>query len=150
MPRDPQKHRTKAERNETFADQLDKTDPVRDSWAVVAAFYSALHYVDQFLTKHGTPCSNHKERNDQFKLDARINTAYPSYNYLDSLSHQARYKCEALPDKAYEKLAHPRLVAVKKQIDHAMDLEAAPKPSAGPRALPPEAPRPIPGKPQEH
>src|ERR1700690_2097639 len=101
MPHDPQKHRTKAERNEKFADQLDKADPIRESWAVVAAFYSALHYVDQFLTQHGTPCNNHKDRNDQFKLDKRIKTAYPSYSYLGSLSHQARYKCDALPDKAY-------------------------------------------------
>jgi hypothetical protein len=150
MLRDPQKHRIKAERNEQFADQLDKTDPIRESWAVVAAFYSALHYVDQFFAQYGTPCEKHKERNDQFKRDARIKLAYARYSYLSDLSHQARYKVEALPDKAYEKLARPQLVAVKKQIDHALQLEAKPAAPTTVRSVtfPDEVPKPIPGNPK--
>jgi hypothetical protein len=130
MSRDDQ-HRTRAERNEQFAESLDKTDPIRENWAVVAAFYSALHYVEQFLSKHGTPCENHEARNEQFKGDARIQRAYSSYHYLYSLSRKARYQCETLPDKAFEKLAKPQLAAVKKQIDHALGLAAQVQPKHG-------------------
>jgi len=157
MPLDDQ-HRTRAERNEQFAESLDKTDPIRENWAVVAAFYSALHYVEQFFVRHGTPCVNHEQRNEQFKSDIRIKRAYSSYSYLASLSHDARYKCSSLPDQAFEKLARPQLVSVKKQIDHALALAAtaegdvAPTTSAVPpttkKIAIPEPPRPTPGKPQ--
>ena|ERR1700732_1464211 len=131
MPPDDQ-HRTKAERNEQFADSLDKTDPIRENWAVVAAFYAALHYVEQFFVKYGTPCFSHDERNNQFKGDKRILNAYKPYSYLSHLSHQARYKLEPLPIEAYNKYAKPRLLAVKQQIDEAMAL-------AGNSAQPPSA-----------
>jgi hypothetical protein len=152
MLRDDQ-HRTKAERNEQFAESLDKSDPIRENWAVVAAFYSALHYVEQFFVKHGKPCANHEERNDQFKGDARIKRAYPSYKYLSDLSHDARYRCGPLPDRVFETLAKPRLIDVKKQIDHALGLAAStgtaavsPDPYLG-RSLAPEPARPKPGPP---
>src|ERR1700733_9644906 len=104
MPRDDQ-HRKKAENNEAFASALDTSDPTKENWAVTAAFYSALHYVEQFFVKHGTPCKDHEQRNDQFKRDIRIREAYASYSYLASLSHDARYRCDPLPPQAFEKLA---------------------------------------------
>lgn len=121
---DPQKHRLKAERNEEFAAGLDNKDQIADSWAVVASFYSALHYVEAFFIAHGTVCHSHDERNDQFKNDHRINRAYPQYAYLSKLSHTARYKSAPLPDKAYENHARPQLLALKKQVDHAQKLIA--------------------------
>ncbi len=130
MP-DEGKHKIKAERNEQFAESLDLTDPVRETWAVVAAFYSALHYVEEFFLKHGTPCGNHTDRNLQFKGDRRIRNAYVSYEYLYVLSREARYKCISLPDKAYARLAKPALTAVKTQINHAANLEAKAKESGG-------------------
>jgi hypothetical protein len=118
------KHRTKAERNAQFAESQDLTDPIRESWAVVASFYSALHYVEEFFAKYGDPCINHTERNAQFKGDIRIRAAYAHYEYLYFISRTARYKCEPLPEKAYQKYAKPRLLAVKQQIDHAMNIAA--------------------------
>ncbi|HYL73331.1 MAG TPA: hypothetical protein VEU96_03955 [Bryobacteraceae bacterium] len=157
MLRDEQ-HRTKAERNEHFAISLDKADPTQENWAVTAAFYSALHYVEQFFVKHGTPCGNHEERNEQFKKDVRIKQAYPYYSYLASLSHDARYKCTALPTEVFEKHAKPQLAAVKKQIDHALKLAdggiAATAAALSPQEKTKKAlatvdpPKPMPGKPK--
>jgi len=48
-------------------------------------------------------------------------TRYPS------LGHDARYKCKPLPEQVYERLAKPRLIAVKRQIDHAISLAAKAK-----------------------
>ena len=125
------KHRVKAERNAQFADSQDLTDPIRESWAVVASFYSALHYVEEFFAKYGNPCRSHTDRNTQFKADIRIRTAYASYEYLYSISRTARYKCEPLPEKVYQKYAKPRLLFVKQQIDHAMNAAARAQESGG-------------------
>jgi hypothetical protein len=120
MPRDDQ-HRAKAERNEQFAEFLDSKNAVHESWAVVAAFYSALHYAEQFfVATGGSPCRDHEERNARFKSDIRIRMAYDSFKYLYSLSRTARYRCDPLPPSAYENLAKPRLAAVKRQIDFAL------------------------------
>lgn len=148
-----EQHRIKADRNQFFADSLDKSDETRESWAVTAAFYSALHYVEQFFVKYGSPCANHEQRNEQFKGDVRINKAYTNYHFLSDLSHDARYKCKSLPKQAFEKLAKPQLDAVKKQIDHALELAGGgATPPTSPRRidklLPAEPPRPMPGKPR--
>ena len=130
MPLEGQ-HRTKAERNAQFAESQDLTDPIRESWAVIASFYSAVHYVEEFFLKYGNPCVNHMDRNNQFKGDKRIRNAYASYEYLYSMSRKARYKCEPLPDKVYTKFAKPQLAAVKQQIDHAMNLAARAQETSG-------------------
>ena len=123
MPREDE-HATRSKRNEEFAESLDLTDPIRENWAVVAAFYSALHYVEAFFVKHGTPCHRHEDRNEQFKGDKRIRASYANYQYLYTLSRTARYQCVGLPDKAYSKDAKAHLAAVKRQIDHARKLAA--------------------------
>ncbi|HEY1218782.1 MAG: hypothetical protein ABSE42_06635 [Bryobacteraceae bacterium] len=120
MPREDQ-HRAKAERNEQFADQLDLSDVVQENWAVVAAFYAALHYTEQFfVAADGTSCYGHEERNNRFKSDFRIRAAYPSFEFLYSLSKKARYHCDPLPLSVYQKQAKPRLAAVKRQMDFAI------------------------------
>ena len=156
MSRDAQ-HRTRAERNEQFAEELDKSDPLKENWAVVAAFYSALHYIEQFFVKFGTPCSDHTDRDEKLKGDARIRPAYENYKYLYSLGHTARYKpAVSLPEQVYQKHVRPCLLAIKKQVDHAIQQEAgvAPAPAkaltlAKAMTIPPEEPpKPTPGKPK--
>jgi hypothetical protein len=92
MPREDQ-HRTRSERNEQFANSLDVADPIAENWAVVAAFYSALHYVEAYFTKQGGGCREHKERNERFKADIKLRYAYANYSYLYTLSRTARYEC---------------------------------------------------------
>jgi hypothetical protein len=147
MPREDQ-HRVCAEDNEKFAEALDKTDQTKRNWAVVAAFYSALHYVEQFFVIQGTPCINHDDRRSKFKSDIRIRQAYGSYQYLADLSHDARYKCVLVPDKVYEKEVRSNLAAVKKQIEHALNQNPPLVVAERKVVMPAEPARPTPGNPQ--
>lgn len=144
-------HRLKALRNEEFAASLDRSDPTKENWAVVAIFYSALHYVQAYFSRYNVECPGHKERRKEINDDDRIKTVFESYQYLYVLSQNARYRCVKLPDEAYSK-AHPHLEAVKKQIAHAMQLASVSpaKPILGSRtkAMPQDPPRPSPGQPK--
>lgn len=124
MPREDE-HRLRSRRNEEFAASLDISDPINENWAVVALFYSALHYVEAYFVRFGGGCVEHKQRNERFKADVGIRYAYENYKYLQTLSHTARYQCSGLPDKAYEQASKIHLTAVKKQIDHAITLAEA-------------------------
>jgi hypothetical protein len=117
MPRDDQ-HTQKAERNEQFAGRLDITDATCESWAVIAAFYSALHYAQSILVNSGSDCSDHKTRSIEIARDPILKYVAGAYEHLFKLSHLARYKVMALPPKAYES-ARADLTAIKKQVMNA-------------------------------
>ena len=119
MPREDQ-HQQRAERNEEFAESLDSTQAVQENWAVVAAFYSALHYVQTYFAKYSVEAATHDQRFDQIKRDKKLQAALTSYKYLYTLSRTARYHCSGLPAEAYTKHAKPQLQAVKRQIAHAL------------------------------
>jgi len=116
MPRDYQ-HREKAELNEKFAHGLDLTDPTSESWAVVAAFYSALHYVESYLATRNLHPETHKERFEVIKRDGRLKAAYPDYKFLYSLSLTARYRCTGLQPNPFAQ-AQPHLEKVKIEVEH--------------------------------
>src|ERR1700679_85902 len=150
MPRED-KHQTKAERNEQFAASLDVTDPVHDSWAAVAVFYSALHYVESYFARVGVTCSKHDERDQEIKRDPKIRNAYSNYKFLFTLSITARYKLEGLPPSGAYSQAKSHLASVKTQINHALGNSPTKTNVSLPErlavALAPDPPRPTPGKP---
>jgi hypothetical protein len=117
MPREDE-HKIKAERNEQFAESL-PSDPIAENWAVVATFYSALHYVEVYFAKYNIEADSHGDRFDQIKADIKLRTAFNSYHYLYDLGRVARYRCKGLPDKPYA-VAKPHLATVKRQVDHAL------------------------------
>ena len=119
MPREDE-HRTKAQRNEDFAASLNLRDPTCENWAVVAAFYSALHYVESYLGKYRVRAGKHELRFHEILEDPRLKPAYTSYKYLYELSRTARYYCKGLPDQPYSKEAKPHLAVVKRQVEHAL------------------------------
>jgi hypothetical protein len=120
MPRDDQ-HRAKAELNEAFAGGLTIADPTSEIWAVVATFYSALHYVETYLATHNIHPQSHGARFTAIKKDVSLRDAYPHYKFLYELSLTARYCCIGLPDKSYSK-ARPHLEKVKSEVEHAIGL----------------------------
>jgi ABC-type anion transport system duplicated permease subunit len=119
MPREDQ-HRDRAERNEKFAESLDQSQPIHENWAVVAAFYAALHYVQAYFSRYSVEAATHDERFEQIKRDAKLRNVFIQYKYLYTLSRTARYQCSGLPAAAYSKEAKPNLNAVKTQIEHAL------------------------------
>src|ERR1022692_605078 len=108
MPREDQ-HRDRAERNEEFAESLDSSHPIQENWAVVAAFYAALHYVQAYFSKYSVEAATHDQRFEQIKKDVKLRNAFIPYKYLYTLSRTARYQCTGLPSAAYSKEAKPRL-----------------------------------------
>jgi hypothetical protein len=113
-------HRTKAQRNEAFADALDLADPTRETWAVIAAFYSALHYVEAYFSKYSVQSGKHETRFHEILGDNKLKGAYTSYKYLYTLSRTARYHCTGLPTSPYTREAKPHLANVKRLVDHAL------------------------------
>lgn len=118
MPREDQ-HRTKAEKNEAFARTISTADATSEAWAVVVAFYSALHYVESYLAKYGVHAGNHQDRFREIMRDDRIKPAYTSYKFLYDMSRLARYSYDGLPPQPYSK-AKPQLEAVRRQIEFAL------------------------------
>jgi hypothetical protein len=108
------KHTQKARKNAAFAECLDRADATCESWAVIAVFYSALHYVQSALQKAGADAFDHKQRSIEIARDPILKYIAGEYDWLQKLSELARYKVTPLPAKAYSD-AVARLEAVKKQ-----------------------------------
>jgi hypothetical protein len=159
MPRE-EDHRLKAKRNEEFAASLDLSHSINESWAVVAVFYAALHYVEAYFARHGERCINHEDRDKKIKAHQLLRSGYANYSFLYSLSREARYWCTTLPQKAYGMKAMPHLDHVKKLIENVISIEDKAKgvvpapiapikaPLVRPVKIVEDVPRPSPGKPR--
>lgn len=117
-------HTLKAKQNELFADSLDKSDPICESWAVVAAFYSALHYLESYFARYSVNCGNHDGREKEIKRDIRIRPALAPYKFLYAQGRTARYHCVGLKPQTYVNDIKPRLTELKRQIEHALSRTA--------------------------
>ena len=84
-------HLTKADANMKRAQLLADEDPPAD-WAVVVAFYAAVHYVGALLWEQGdyTPI-NHRERGEAMHLMRELRPVEDVYDRLNDLGWKARY-----------------------------------------------------------
>ncbi len=90
-------HLDQARRNQTFAEQLlnqHASDPTSVQWAVIAAFYVAVHCMQAHLMTLGHDPENHAERG---YLIAQPASGIPfdvrrSYRWLKQRSESARYR----------------------------------------------------------
>ena len=57
--------RAKARQNRSIASRLNRDDPAQVSWAIVAFFYAALHFVNAYSARHNTFFASHKHRNQR-------------------------------------------------------------------------------------
>jgi len=120
MPREDQ-HDQKARQNEIFAESIvERGNDTKEGWAVVVAFYSALHYIQAYLVRFGAGDSdNHHKRFEEIKGDPKLQPILAQYKYLYTLGHTSRYKCHALPNNPYA-IAKSHLETIKKQVAYAM------------------------------
>ncbi|HEY4361910.1 MAG TPA: hypothetical protein VGN17_13115 [Bryobacteraceae bacterium] len=126
MPPREDLHRAKSKSNEDFADSLNHEQSHQEGWAVVATFYSALHYVQMYFARFSMEIKGHDARFEEIKKDKRLINALSSYRFLYDLSMRARYECVLIDSGTYRKDARPRLDQIKKQVDHALaDAEKA-------------------------
>lgn len=90
-------HERQAQKNETLAERLDTQFNQYEDWVVTTMFYSALHYVECELTKHGMSASNHGERQRKINQCKQIpGDVYRLYRTLEDLSRDARYECVSI------------------------------------------------------
>jgi hypothetical protein len=100
-------HLSKAAHNGHIASWLlNATPPAAASlppwdWAIVAAFYAAIHYVNAYLweaRRYQPP--NHGARLNAVSRNRALRAAYPSYVRLRGLAFQARYDPAYRPTRA--------------------------------------------------
>lgn len=149
--RPEQQHHSRAVCNERFADSLDCSDPTNENWAVVSAFYAALHYVQSYFEHHSIICGEHTQRKRYIKNDSVLRAVFTEYDYLYTLSRTARYKFGGLPTNPYRK-AKEKLEKVKATVEGALSTVVPVAVPESPtctsfRSVVEEDQRPSPGKP---
>lgn len=82
-------HLGKARRNEMFANNLNRQDRTQREWTVIAAFYSAVHYVNAYFAFHNITISDHDSRASQVRKCLR--EIEVPYGKLAGLGYEARY-----------------------------------------------------------
>lgn len=114
-------HRSKAERNREFLATIAVED--YPEWVAVAAFYTAVHLVEQYRAAVGDGDStSHEDRLDyvQHRLPNDIHAAY---HVLQNVSMLARYQSTAdffnqfQPDDVETKIVNGRLALIEKYVE---------------------------------
>lgn len=84
-------HLRKAENNKAFAHSIKIDSPTNIGWAIVAAFYSALHFVNAFCARHNTYFGSHSQRNSEVQNNPQLEKLRDDYMDLYTLAWNARY-----------------------------------------------------------
>lgn len=84
-------HLRKAENNKVFAHSIKIDSPTHIGWAIIAAFYSALHFIGAFGAKYNTYFSDHSQRNSEVQNNPRLEALRDDYMDLYTLAWNARY-----------------------------------------------------------
>ena len=81
----------KAQQNKGFAHSVKGNDPASINWSIIAAFYSAVHFVNAFGAKYNKRYSDHRERNDDVRRNPQLEHLSDDYLDLHDLAWNARY-----------------------------------------------------------
>ena len=111
-------HLRQARHNESLANMLLSDSPVRyPDWAVTAAFYAALHYVDYyFMCTASVAPARHDIRSSYINRDSRAKKIRFEYQNLRDRCDEGRYYCKrASPDIARGLLIN-ELQAIKMEM----------------------------------
>lgn len=92
MPISAADHRKRASYDENFLNFLGGAKSKWPAWAMVAAFYSALHHVQAFLLDRNLNPEGHFDRNDLLKSWPSLRSPYMR---LYQWSRDARYNCHS-------------------------------------------------------
>jgi hypothetical protein len=82
-------HLQQAERFEAFLQTLQGSQ--YSEWALVVMFYSALHYVEAYLTKTDRTYRDHTTRRESMRRIPETAAILPAYHRLYKASREARY-----------------------------------------------------------
>lgn len=93
----PQRHRLQANINNNLAQQV---LPINPPWAVVIAFYAALHYLDEYASYCGVCFIGHTDRRSWLRDRVELRSIEYQYEKLYKRSRLARYDCPS-PDHSF-------------------------------------------------
>ena len=109
-------HLQQAAHNEKFFQtfDLDKTE-FRD-WVITTAFYTALHWINAYLTTQSVRPKNHKMRENAIGMYSVTKKIAWEYSELKNHAFNSRYRGIRLSAKEIRAEVIPHLEAIKKQI----------------------------------
>jgi hypothetical protein len=110
-----------AAHNAELARFLRKEKPEYLDWAATCLFYSAVHYVNAYLTKCGQNIPRRHVGTDQgavgrtniVQQDRTLREIYPDYRDLDDDSRDARYELKHPTKPDYDTYLMPSFVRIK-------------------------------------
>jgi hypothetical protein len=109
-------HLKAAIRNEAIANRL-LMDPESGSWAIVLAFYGALHWADAYLAGSAIHPRSHSERERSIR-GSLLRDIYDQYRTLSDRSREVRYDLITLPETEVRLLIDRELREVKEHSLH--------------------------------
>ncbi len=110
-------HLSKYKHNKEFLKNSVLSESKNIDWAIVVAFYSALHLIEAFLAGNDIHCRGHQNRSNWIFLDSRLRKlSIPEYyNMLYNQSIRARYDCVTM-DKNDLKAVNDALSFIEAQL----------------------------------
>ena len=87
-----EQHVERANSTGTLALSLKLDSQSRIDWALIMLFYSAMHYVEAYLSKLGVHLRSHPTRDVAMSRDASLRKIYREYNDLKYFGYNARYE----------------------------------------------------------
>lgn len=91
------------------------------AWAIVLAFYSALHWVDAFLANASIHPENHSQRN-LFVARTQLRTVLEAYQLLRDFSQDARYELVPFSESEAHSLIAGELTDIKTHVQRLLAI----------------------------
>jgi hypothetical protein len=112
------RHLRQAQHNEFFAGHLLAQDGVPFSdWAVTAAFYAALHYVNHyFMRTAGVAPGSHDLRTSYLNRDSHAKSIAGEFQMLRDRCDEARYYCRCPTSQVIRALLDNELQVIKRAM----------------------------------
>jgi hypothetical protein len=113
-----QEHLAQAIHNETLAALIVRVSPRHADWAVVAAFYAALHYAEAYLACRGLHSPSHAARAQSLKR--LMPSLSAPLDDLKGAADRARYRCIPQSSRGYRRRCAPKLATVRDVVRRAL------------------------------
>lgn len=84
-------------------------------WAITVLFYSAVHYVDAYLSSRTKRQPDHVGREQEIQRDVFLSSMWREYRELERMSRDARYELAPFTESHFRK-ARLLLKRIKDEI----------------------------------
>ena len=113
MPRKDE-HLDQAKHNESFANEVATALSTYADWAIVAAFYSAIHYLEARFAFLGFHSDRHETRDRYVHTHCR--NLWKPYRQLKDDATEARYNCQRYTVEEFRRDCLPALDRIRTDV----------------------------------